>query len=272
MAYYQTVTFTTVNQFLIDLSAFLSANGWTIDYDGVYSTSYRRLHFHKGEAHFDFYSSTSTKIYMFGCTGYASGSAPNAQPGVSGSRDFTLSTSYPTIHFVSTQGAVYFGYIGSGSTYWGSVFIVKEKIGSWSNGFGLQAVTTGANFFGGSAYSTTVGYAQLYYNGVWSTYGAAAGGFTGGNYGADLGSQKSLNVYNGGLVPQRVVLFINNSSDSTKKHPVGYAPGLYKANAGDIYDFAETVTIGSDTYLFLPSYSTSIGDGTYGDFLFKLGE
>ena len=269
MAYYQQYTFSTYNQLLIDLSAFLTANGWTVDLDGVYNTSYRRVHFHKGSAHFDIYSGASN-ITAYGCTGYSSGSAPNAQPGVSGSRTYANGTVGQPYWFVSVIGAVYLGIFSASAVNWGVFYhSIPVKIGSWADGFGLQG--TGQNtLFGSSAYASTAN-AQIYINGAWSAFQAAINGISGGNYSNDFGSGKSLNIYNGGLTPLPILVFIGNSADGTKKHPIGYAPGLYKANGGDVYDIGEIIVISGYNYIIIPSAQVNIGSATNGDFIFKLG-
>lgn len=77
--------------------------------------------------------------------------------------------------------------------------------------------------------------------------------------------------YNAGLVPIPVLVSIFHSTDFTKRVPIGWAPELYRANGGDIYDIGDQLIIGSDTYLILPKYGPGIGNTSYGDYLFKLG-
>ena len=271
MALYQQYTFSTWNQILIDLSAFLAANGWAIDLDAVYNTSYRRLHVHRGEAHFDLYSSGSN-ITGHACTGYSSGSAPNAQPGASGSKVFAGSTSGMPYMFISTAMGVYIMLTSSNTyAYLGAMWHSVPKIGSWANGFGMSGTSIGG-LFGPSAYASPNGSAQIYCNGEWSAYQAVAGGLSGGNYTSDLGSNKGFSLYNAGLIPQPIPLFLGNTSDSSKKHPIGYAPGLYKANCHDVYEQGDVIIIGGDTYLAIAQYTSgTMGSITYGDFIIKLG-
>lgn len=270
MAYYQSYNYTNVNQVLIDLAAFAADNGWTIDFNGVYNTSYRRLHIHKGQAHFDLYTAPGNVVSMFGCTGYDSGSTPNTQPGVNSATarniTYVVGRSY---WFVSTIGALYLAVIQSNNYwYWGCLFIVSSKIGSWSDGFGLMAAASDL-LFTLSCYSNP-GYGMIYYNGSWSGDGAASRGLYGSVSSSDLpvyGPQQ----YNAGIIPFPVLLGVFSPTDTTKQIPMGFAPGLFRCNGGDVYDIGDEIIIGADTYLILPRYYSAIGLSSHGDFLFKLG-
>lgn len=271
MALYQSYTFTTANQWLIDFAEFVAANGWTIDYDGVYNTSYRRVHFHKGTAHFDFYSASATAIVEIGCTGYDSGTTPALQPGagiISRQNTFGVGVAYM---FVSTPGAIYFGNneLSIGAWYWGSIFTVQSKVGNWTDGHGLSQAA--AAFFGTNAHTNGNGYAQIYYNGGWSpAQSAAAGCLHGTGVQTELPT-KQPNFYNGAIIPFPIILFIYNVTDSTKRHPIGYLPGVYGCCGGDIYSPGDQIIIGSDTYIIMPLGNANIGVATTGDLLFKLG-
>jgi hypothetical protein len=81
---------------LAKANIFLANNGWTVDYYGADGTDGYRLHVHKGALYFvlkstnlnpstDVTQHTAKHIYVCGATGYASGSAWNAQPGSSAS-------------------------------------------------------------------------------------------------------------------------------------------------------------------------------------------
>lgn len=271
MARYQkyTVTTMTANQFVIELAAFVAANGWTIDFDGVYSTSYRRLHFHQGAAHFEVVSNSALGMLMYGCTGYDAGQAPSLQPGVTAGKSFAVlaNTNY---WLISVQGAIYVCVLSTTSYYWAHwlcFFTVQEKIGSWSDGFGLSA---GANssLFDSNWYSSPA-YGQIYLNGAWSAT-VLANGIVGNIVTSDLATHVP-NSYNAGLVPMPILLMLCPAADSSKRVPLGYAPGIYRTNGGNIYSVGEELVIGADTYLIVPSYYNKIGQVGYVDFLFKLG-
>lgn len=270
MARYQSYTFTTANQCLMDLSAFVSANGWTIDFDGVYNTTYRRLHIHKGIAHFDLYSTSTTNIRIYGCTGYDSAKAPSLQPNVSAYRDYSNTATY-TFWLVSTSGGLFFTTAAStGRFLWGSLFAVTDKIGSWADGIVMSVPPYSASPFSTNWYGSSYGYALMYYESQWSTNGLDAGGLCGGLITSDI-STKQPCAYNCGLVPFPIPLFILNGTDYTKKHPVGYVPGVYKCNGGDVYSIADEIIIGGDTYVIFPSNAVDIGGSSVSDMLFRLG-
>lgn len=271
MSNYLTGNFVTANQILIDLSPLLTANGWIVDYDGVYSTSYRRIHFHKGTAHFEIYSGSATYLYFYGCTGWSSGSAPTAQPGVSaGSKSQYGTAGYP-YYVVVTPRAVFIGLpINSYLTiYWSTMFIVESKIGNWSDGHGLSGA--GNSGFMGSSWYGAPTYAQIYCNGAWSPT-AVAGGLCGNHYAYDLVA-KTPCYYNGAVIPFPIVLFVRDTVDTTKFRPIGYMPDFYKTRAGDLYTTGDTKVIGSDTYIWLPQNNEAVVSNTtgiYGDSLIKI--
>lgn len=269
MAYYQNYTFTTANQALQDLAAFAAANGWTIDFSGAYNTSYWRVHLHQGEAHFDFYSANATTFYMYGCTDYNSGLAPDLQPGASGIKSYIYAVG-KNYWFVAVAGAIYTAHIdGSNGFNWGMFGTISAKIGSWTGGACAQA-NSAANLLEISAYTAANGYAQLYYNGAWSAHNTAANGFCGSANTSDLPTKQPV-VSNGGIIPIPVAVYVRNTTDSSKRHPMGYAPGLYRVSGGDIYSPGDIITIGGDEYIIFPRYGAAIGYSAYGDFIFKLG-
>lgn len=259
------------NTIMERLGTFAADNGWTVDFDGVYNTTWRRLHIHKGEAHFDFYSSATTTINAYGCTGYAAGSTPANQPGAHVSAvnyNFVFNGWFA---FFSTVGGLYIGVKAitiAGTWGWGGVFIVQQKIGTWANGFGITG--TGGEWGFSATASNAPSYLRLYYNGAWSN-AATAGGVVGlletqGVYGYSL-----PNFYNAGILPFPVPLFLTNPTDTTKLTPLGSFPGLYFSNGGDLYDLFDTITIGSDTYMWMPTLKSMLGHQNYADILFKLG-
>lgn len=275
MAYYQKFTAaTTANQFLIDLAAFVAANGWTIDFDGVYNTSYRRLHFHQGAAHFDLYSNSTVGLELYGCTGYNGGLAPNLQPGVNGTGKSYAVVAGAAYWMISVKGGIYICMLALTTnvwTGWCSFFIIEDKVGSWLDGFGLAASSYSYGPPFANDWYGNPQYGQLYINGVWSPAAYADGVV--GNVVASSLSTKMPNHYNGGLVPMPILLMKCPAVDSTKRLPLGYVPGVYQTNAGDIYTVGNELVIGSDTYLITPasSYFSKVGTVNQVDFLFKLG-
>ncbi len=273
MAYYQKLAgATTSNQFLIDLAAFVAANGWIVDLNGIYNTNYRRLHFHQGAAHFDIYSNSTLGMGMHGCTGFNGGLAPNLQPGATPAKLYQIIAG-SDCWMISVTGGIYICVLNNVAPFywfhWCCFFIVQDKVGSWLDGFGLSAGSIAELFNGG--WCLGPGYGQMYINGEWSATVAAAG--VSGNKLSSHLPTKSPNYYNGGLVPMPILLLQNLATDTSKRVPLGYAPGIYQTNGGDIYQAGDELVIGADTYLITPSYqyATTVGVVQQVDFLFKLG-
>lgn len=268
MALYQNYTFTTANQYVQDIAAFALANGWTLDFNGVYLTSYWRCHFHKGDAHFEMRSYSATGVYLSSCTGYTAGTTPALQPGYSGAERVIPNNAGNTYWLVSVVGAIYFTWSYTTTVSWGAVFNVQDKIGAWSNGWGF--LVPSSVIFATNCYLTAGGFGVIYYNGGWSA-SVAAGGLLGTNaVNSDLAMENQPMFCNGGLMPLPVLLLLGNATDSTKLHPLGFAPGIYKTSSGDIYNLAEELIIGGDTYLLMPDSGITVGL-INGDILFKLG-
>ena len=274
MPYYQSYVFTSANQMVLDLAAFAEANGWTIDLNAAYLTSYRRLHLHKGSAHFELRSYSATGIYLSGCTGYG-GTSPATAPGYCGRENVIANTVGATYSFVSTVSGLYFHNAQAGP-YWGGLFTVAAKVGAWTEGFGFQAAGTAGKLFGVTACLTTNGGAQLYYNGAWSPVSAAValanslvGNFQASNWTIPVANQPSM--YNGGLMPSPILLMLASPLDTAKRIPLGFAPGLLATSGGTIYSPWDELVIGADTYVITPSSGQSALGSTAGDQLFKLG-
>ena len=272
MPYYQSYTYTTSNQYLIDLAAFAAANGWTIDLDVVYLTSWRRLHIHKGAAHYEFRSSTATVYNVSGCTGYG-GTSPTTAPGYCGAERTIVSVVGQEYAFVSTQNALYFQNAQILSS-WGCLFTIVDKVGSYTEGFGFIGAGAGL-LFGTVACTTSTGGAQVFYNGAWST--AAANTVPGGALVGIVTSTMPIptinqpNMYNAGLTPCPVLLMIAYTLDASKRIPLGFAPGYFLSNPGSIYSIWDEIIIGADTYLFANQSNEAFKNTAYGAILFKLG-
>lgn len=268
MAHY-TGTFTTGNQWIIDFAQVLQDNGWTIDYNGAYQTTNRRLHFHSGGFHVDLYNS-GLNLYYYGCTGYDAGKTPDQQPGASISKNAVGVANTP-YHIFALPQSVYFGLSVNTNPlngfYWGGFCFIVNKIGNWADGFYIQSAASGCSLFNGAAYGSP-SYAQLFYNGAWSPMAVAGGVYCNG--GQPEICMKQPMFYNGGILPIPFVIFIGNLADSSKRHPLGYAPNIYRVSVGDIYQLGETLTINGDDYMVMPWAGASVGGGSYADCLFKL--
>jgi len=272
MAYYEVYTdLVSATIMLQRFATFLAANGWTIDLSAVYSTSYWRVHCHRGNAHFDMYTSTMTTLNCYGCTGFNGGAIPSAQPGAhvtAGTSTILSQIAGSKVLFISTEAGVYWsGFtIASGYYYWHFMLHSFNKIGTWSDGF-MTATGYGvmfSNLMYGTPYFT-----RLYYNGGWSER-VVAGGLHGCYAPSDLAS-RAYNMFNAGIALFPMLFYIAPTFDSTKRIPMAYVLGFYRGSAGDLYQSEELMTIGSDAYLVIPPDATYAGKAAFGDFFFKLG-
>jgi len=239
--------------FLSDLAAFGAANGWTVT------------------------TSTSTQVVMSkaGVTfniSVASGYAFNMTTTVEG---ITSPTTYFYItsavagtqsyyRFVSCGDSLYIGrdiWYNSTTYYgwrWVGLIHIKDKIGAWNGGVVLNGMSNSSTIptYQNPYYflnASTSNYATLYYEGAWSTIGAAAEGRPRGSF--DLESAiPNPNVYNAAVVPIPVLLFMYASTTSYLK-PLGFAEGLYRCGVGDVYDSGVEMVIGGESYVPYPEYN-----------------
>jgi hypothetical protein len=266
MAFYQYGIVTTANQLVADFKILAEANGWTIDLFTTYLT-YNRVHLHKGSSHFEVYATAGTAFSVVGCTGYSSGAIPTAQPGATAAKDTGYVTANYGFCLISTAGGLYIGHFSNGHNYWcwAGICTLQAKIGTWADG--IICFNSYSQPFNISAY--TSGESQLYINGAW-TPSVAAGGFC-GSVGSDLDMcAKQPMEYNAGILPIPITLFVRLVTDYTKFQPIGFAPGMYRCNGGNIYTTAEEIPVGADTYLIMPCNGATIGLSSH-DLLFKLG-
>jgi hypothetical protein len=177
---------------------------------------------------------------------------------------------------ISTTGGLYAGMKTVSYFKWLALFIVSEKVGAWTDGHGLHG---GLQYYSSSplmstdAYSTYYG-AQIYINGAWSGNQTLANGLSGNNYTSSghMASVAQPCKYNQAMLFLPLVLFLHSTVDTTKKYPIGFLPGVSLSNGGSLYLTGDTFTVGTDTYIILPSFALTVGAGnTYTDLLFKLG-
>ena len=259
MAYYSAVSITSANEFIAALNTFAPSNGWTVD---LYSPSGNyRLHMHLGDLHVDLQVYSASALYLYGCTGFNSGAAASAQPGVSLSNAISGITGTITAHFVSVLGGLYYVCLGATAMVFnGGFFTISKKVGSYTGG--LVVFATPVQPFVATMYL----YGQVYLNGSWSPH-TQAKGLTGNATTHYIASRQPCR-YNAAIVPCEITLFVRDSA-GTKYSPIGFVPGTYLCNGGDIYSIGDTITIGSDDHVILPSSTYYIG-GASNDLLFKI--
>jgi len=280
---------TSTGQIVNSIKALAEANGWTIDRHDVSS----RLHLHKGANHFEVFVYDGQRIGMVACTGYAAGSSASTQPGTSNYNPWGTGVGWvigsnlandggvPKVRYVCTGNTIYcfFGYCqssGYGMNTRAMAFgEITDKIGNWTGGQFVSdqyASTNGYSFdmwlFGSADSEMNL---QVFVNGAWTdqsthpTVGKAVGFYD------TCGALRSKmpNVYNAGILPVPLPLFVRNKSNSSFLHPIGYAPGLRTIAGGDIYVDGDTITIGSDTYIMVQAQQGAVNE--YATYAVKLG-
>ena len=254
MAFYQKFTFSNVATFLSDLAAFGTANGWAV----ITSTSTRTEISKSGvEFRVDYVSTTSVRLYATQSGGSINTSTITITP-------FAVGSPYM---FVSCGASIAIGLYTSSTWNWGGLFNVvdAQKTGSWTGGAMILGINS-ANYRFFNDATFIIG--TLWKDGAWSYVGgsAATGSLKGSTSFDSSLADKQPNAFNGGIQPVDVELYACNSA-VTLLHPIGFAPGVYRFNAGNIYVAEETISIDGTNYLVMP-----YGYGATGtrDLLFKL--
>lgn len=249
MALYQEYTFSDIATFLSDLSNFAVANGWV----SITSTS-TRVEISKGGTTFriDYASSTAVNIYATPGGGTISPSVPIDT--------FAAGQSYM---FVSCGNSIYIGRVMSGLYCWGGLINIVDKIGSWSGGSMVAGIYQTYN----TLFGTSVEFTTLYRNGNWSYKGTnAQAGSVKGNIDNDPIVNKQPNLHNAAIIPFPVRVFVCNAVTSLL-HPIGYAPGLFRINAGNLYMPRDVISVNGNNHLVMPNRSSVSGER---DMLFRL--
>lgn len=262
-----------INDTLAELNTLLTRSGsaWTVDYFGSYNGN-NRIHFHKDNAHFEFWYGGATTINMAGCTGYESGSAPGSQPGTSSTTYTWGDGAGKDVAIIDVVDSVYIGLYRSDSTWgWSAAFIVSSKIGSWTGGHGISAGRNlGLIISGGGSNQ------QLYINGSWTSADPSNNCLTStwtehypdNNFYSTLAISQPCR-YNGAIIPHPIVLFVT-SADGILKLPVGYAPGISRFLGGDVYSYSEIIPAAGKNFLAMPCYGITLGRQRYADLLFEV--
>lgn len=241
-------------------------NGWTIDRHDAGT----RVHFHKGVLHFEVYKYSATHLGLVGCSGYNSGSTPTAQPGASAATlgyilDYAgpgADGMMPMFRLVATGTSIYIfpGVLDYSSypinTRGMALGEITDKIGSWEGGqfvCGSYAGSSGSSqdfwLFSAHPLNSDTSF-LLNIGGSWApnaSYGYAVGRYS------DCWALRSKmpNLFNAGVLPVPLPLFVKNIANGSLLHPIGYAPGLRVLAGGDVYMDGDTIVIGADTYLLV---------------------
>ena len=268
MSNYEYHLFTSVDTLLSDLNTFVGANGWSVDFFGVYS-GHNRLHVHKDTAHFEFWWYNAAVVGFVGCTGYLSGNSPSTQPGASGISlidNFTVFTGVTLAYrFIIFGSSLYIGkpLYTTGLWVWTAVGSIVDKVGSWTGGQFICGLATTSYFFTPNSYLNS----QLLINGAW-TPRTLAGGFAGGSAATDKLIVNQPFNYNAGILPCPVTLFVHDTVlDTSTFHPLGFAPNVMRFSGGGSYVMEQIITIGSQTWIAMPNNALACG---VDDLLFRL--
>lgn len=271
MAAYEFFTATTTDLFIANIKAKAEAYGWTIDFFGTYS-GHNRLHLHNADgAHFEIWYSSSTSANIVGCTGYSSGSAPTAQPGVSGLGYFQGTYPHfivvgPHAIFIKVFIATYYQFMHFGA--------INDKIGTWTGGAFLSHTTSTSytHSLWGLSYGTSSLYSQVLINGSWTTRDFSVAG-TAGAVVAISGSQligKMPHAYSGGILPIPLLLTLVNATTTSYRHPIGYAPDLRYFRPGDLYAQLEELVINGEKWVGVNQDEAGVTFANAPDILIRL--
>lgn len=267
MAAYAFFTATTTNLFIQNIKTMAEANGWIIDFFGLYGSN-NRLHLHNSAgAHFEIWYSSATAVNIRGCTGYDSGAIPTAQPGVSGNCTFGANGAHL---IVIGPSAIYIKQVTSSKAQNIQFGSIIEKIGSWIGGTFISSTCGDLASYAFSLWSSYSAFpSQVYINGAWSTLSSINAGGVYGVCESELYAKMPFS-YSGGIVPVPMLLVRINPTTTSYRDPLGYAPDLRRFSGGDVYAQLEEILINGETWLCVNQGETGGTFASNPDVLIKL--
>ncbi len=238
MALWEEYTFATIADYLSKLAAFGTANGWVVT------------------------TSTTTTVVM-SKAGMTFTSVDGGNLSVSRSLTFGGRLSGTVTEFQLSVG-YNFGFISCGSNlffyshhlystdplgpFFGGVMQIVDKIGAWSGGPLISCSrvisATRLDYF---LQGTMVNKATLFYEGAWTTIGAAAAGRPHGSIGAER-VVAHPNYFNAATLPIPI-LISQYDTNTSYLHPIGFAPCVFRASRGTVYAVGDIITISGEQYL-----------------------
>lgn len=255
MGAYAFFSATTTDLMIANIKTQAEGYGWTIDFFGTYN-SHNRLHLHNTDgAHFDIWWGSTSAVYIVGCTGYSSGSAPTAQPGVSGTCTITSTFSHLV---VIGKHSIFIKMWGSGLVQVMQFGQMADKAGSWTGGCFISSTLSATALYSWALWvSSTNINSQILINGSWSALSSVAGG---GVRGIDSGMVNLMPFsYSGGILPVPFMIVMMNPTTPGNLHPLGYAPDIRLFNGGTVYASLEEIAIDGDVWLAIKQME---GSGT----------
>lgn len=235
--YYKNNSMTTIEGVISDFATWAATCGWTIAAQTSTSVTVT-----KNGHSFTITKSSTTSINLT-CTP-SGGTACSA-------KDMTLFQVGNPYGFFSTGSGIVLGRYNS-SYGWNYAALLKTNpLMGITGGMGVWGAAGAAELCGVSASRNS-----FYIDGSW-TPSSGAGSIT-GSIGRDYSMVKNMpNVFNAGIIPFPVFLFKTHTT-TTLFRPIGMVEGIYRIKAAELYEPFDEITIGSDTFLLLPSESDVI--------------
>ncbi len=270
MAAYELFAATTVNLFIEHIKTKAEAYGWTIDFFGLYNGN-NRLHLHNVHgSHFEIWVSSSSDFYIVACTGYASASAPTAQPGVSASQFLTANAA---TFMAVCPSSIFLKIFRDGVRAQPFQFgTIVDKIGAWTGGTCISSTVWTYNsdswpFWGASLSSQLQ--SQALVNGAWSSPNVSAGGAVKGTCSSALYTKMPF-AYSGGILPAPMLLVQLDPTTPSNLHPIGYAPDVRFFAGGTAYLQLEEITIDGEVWVAISTTETTTAFSQAPDILIRL--
>lgn len=264
MAAYEFFTAGTTNLFIEHIKTKAEAYGWTIDY---YVSG--RCHLHNaGGSHFEIYYLYADTAAIRGCTGYTSGAASTAQPGVSGECQITANQA----HFIAIGPHTVFIKVFSNGYAQNMQFgNIVDKVGAWEGGICISSTTS---YVGGYNYALWASpYAlwksQVRINGAWSTLSTDQAGAVTGVCEPTLYGKMPF-TYSGGILPCPILLVRTNPTTTAYRDPLGYASDVRLFAGGDVYSSLEEIIIDGEKWVAIRQSETGVTFTASPDLLIRL--
>lgn len=267
------------------LATFATSAGWTIDFNNTYTGVGWWLAVHKGSCYLNFVADTADQnVYLYGATGYSSGSSFSAQPGTSpnsynvcnsgsgpytGYHFFSTSGSAAYLHVVIEKSAGIFAHFQGGAlnAIGGAAPCIYIQATNWSYGGAYCSFPdgSGGEFPWSNAYP--YGYVGVTVDGTFGWFKPNNSSPSRANWpfqqslAADS-ITKSPNTFNGLAPLFPIQCFVERAVGNLWAY-VGDAPDLRAVNIKN-NNPKDEITIGSDTWKIFPMIANNPNYNQYG--------
>lgn len=259
MPYTHFFTYSTAENFLSELLAFATSNGWS----EVENTA-TQIQINKDGVTWKLWKLNSVRIGMS-----ATISGVESPAGIWYGDTIYGGSTYGKVWFIaSVNNLIIFAqkmyYDSSQGLLMGGIVRTASKIGNWSGGIYLVGSQSYSSYRHDTTFTGTMpAMGSFFYEGAWTTLGTGAvAGRVFGTRTFENDTIRNPNIFNSAIVPIPL-MFCMWDTNVNYYMPLGHVDGAYIFRPGDTYVSGDVLTIGGSDYYYFRETTTI-------DLLFKI--